>query len=108
MGNEIILSKDNFEAEVIKSGMPVLVDFWAKWCMPCKMIAPALEELSVDLAGKLKIGKLNVDDEGDLAVKYGIESIPTLLVFKNGEIVKQHTGLAPKHVLESLVQPYLA
>ncbi|MDR1316385.1 MAG: thioredoxin, partial [Spirochaetales bacterium] len=89
MGNEIILTKRNFEDEVIKSGVPVLVDFWAQWCMPCRMIAPALEELSTDLAGRLKVGKVNVDEEADLAVQYGIESIPAVFLFRNGEIVEK-------------------
>ena len=107
MGNEIVLNKSNFEAEVIKSDIPVLVDFWANWCMPCKMIAPALAELGTELEGKLKIGKVDVDAESDLAVEYGIESIPALFVFQNGEIVDRHQGLAPKEVLKNLVDPYL-
>jgi thioredoxin 1 len=107
MGNEITLTKANFEAEVLKSGVPVLVDFWAKWCMPCKMIAPALSELGEELAGKLKIGKVNVDEEGDLAVQYGIESIPALFVFNKGEIVEQRIGNAPKTEIEKLVKAYI-
>ena len=107
MGSEITITKDNFEAEVLKSDVPVLVDFWAKWCMPCKMIAPALEELSTEMAGRLKIGKVNVDEEGDLSVQYGIESIPALFVFHKGEIVERQVGLAPKPVIENLVKPYI-
>jgi thioredoxin 1 len=107
MGNEVVLTKDNFESEVIKSDVPVLVDFWAKWCMPCKMIAPALEEMGAEFAGKLKIGKVNVDDEGDLAVQYGIESIPALFLFNKGEIAERQVGAAPKTVLENLVKPYI-
>jgi thioredoxin 1 len=107
MANEVELTKSNFEAEVLKSDAPVLVDFWAKWCMPCKMIAPALEELSVELAGKLKIGKVNIDEEGDLAVEYGIESIPALFLFNKGQIVERQIGLAPKTTLENLVKPYI-
>ena len=107
MGNEVILNKNNFKAEVLDSDIPVLVDFWAKWCMPCKMIAPALEELSVEYAGKLKVGKVDVDEEGDLAVEYDIESIPALFVFNKGKIVQLHQGLAPKQVLEELVNPYI-
>ena len=107
MGSEVTLTKDNFEAEVLKSDIPVLVDFWAKWCMPCKMIAPALEEMSTELAGKLKIGKVNIDEENDLAVQYGIESIPTLFVFHKGQIATRQMGAAAKPVLENLVKPYI-
>ncbi len=108
MGKTVALDPDNFEAEVIKSETPVLVDFWADWCMPCKMIAPALDELARDLDGKLKVGKVNVDQQPDLATQYGIVSIPTLMVFHKGEMVKQHIGLAPKHVLAKMVDPYLS
>jgi thioredoxin 1 len=107
MGNEVVLTKQNFEDEVVKSAVPVLVDFWAKWCMPCKMIAPALEELSEDLSGKLKIGKVNVDDEGDIAVQYGVESLPSIFLFNKGEIVERQVGACPKQTLENLVKPYL-
>ena len=107
MGNEVTLNKTNFQAEVIESNVPVLVDFWAKWCMPCKMIAPVLEELGAELTGKLKIGKVNIDEEGDLAVQYGVESIPTLFVFSKGKIVDRHIGNAPKTILEKLVKPYI-
>lgn len=108
MGKTVALNPDNFETEVINSETPVLVDFWAEWCMPCKMIAPALDELAKDLDGKLKIGKVNVDEQPDLASQYGIVSIPTLMVFSKGEMVNQHVGLAPKHVLSKLVDPYLS
>ena len=108
MGSEVTLTKENFEAEVIKSDLPVLVDFWAEWCMPCKMIAPTLAELSKTYAGKLKIGKVNVDDQGDLASTYNIVSIPTILIFNKGEVQQQQVGLAPKHLLEELFKPYLA
>jgi thioredoxin 1 len=105
---EVKLTKDNFEAEVIKSDIPVLVDFWAQWCMPCKMIAPALEEMSAEFAGRLKIGKVNVDEEGELAVQYGIESIPAIFLFDKGQIAERQVGAAPKSALENLVKPYLA
>ena len=107
MGNEVTLTGTNFEEEVLKSDIPVLVDFWAKWCMPCKMIAPALQELAAEYAGKLKIGKVNIDEEGELAIQYGIESIPTLFVFKKGEIAQRHIGNAPKTALENLIKPYI-
>ena len=107
MGNEVTLTTANFEAEVLKSDVPVLVDFWAKWCMPCRMIAPALEELGEEYAGKLKIGKVNIDEQGELAVQYGIESIPSLFVFHKGEIAQRHIGNAPKTELEKLIKPYV-
>ncbi len=107
MSAEVTLSSENFQAEVLDSPIPVLVDFWAEWCMPCKMIAPAVEELGKSYSGKLKVGKVNVDDEGDLAAQYGILSIPTLLVFKNGEMVRQQVGAVPRSAIEAMVKEYL-
>lgn len=106
MPNEVTIRSENFDAEVIQSDVPVLIDFWAEWCMPCKMIAPALAELADKYSGKMKLGKLNVDEESDLAAKYNIISIPTLLVFKGGEVVKQHVGAAPKPTLEGLFKEF--
>ncbi len=102
MAKEVTVTTDNFESEVIKSDVPVLVDFWADWCMPCKMIAPILEEISAEYDGKVKIGKLNVDEQADIAAEYGIVSIPTILVFHQGEMVKQHVGAAPRPAIEGL------
>lgn len=96
------VNKDNFEEEVLKSNILVLVDFWAEWCMPCKMIAPVLEELDSEYDGKVKIAKLNVDEESDLATRYNVVSIPTLFLFKNGKVVKQQIGAAPRSKIESL------
>ncbi len=94
MGKYIELTSSNFE-ETIKKGV-TLVDFWAPWCGPCRMIAPIIEELANDFEGKANIGKVNTDDEQDLAVKYGIRSIPTLLIFKDGEVVEQMVGASSK------------
>jgi len=104
---EVVITEENFDSEVLKSDVPVLVDFWAEWCMPCKMIAPVLEELASDYEGKLKIGKLNVDEQPDVAFEHNVVSIPTLLLFKGGEVVKQHVGAAPRQVLEQAIKEYI-
>ena len=101
------ITKAEFEQEVLKSDLPVLVDFWADWCGPCKMIAPVLDEIDKELEGKLKIVKVNVDEEGELAGEFGVMSIPTLLVFKNGENVETTVGFQSKKDLLSRVQPHL-
>ncbi len=107
MGAEVILNTDNFEEEVIKSDVPVLVDFWAEWCVPCRMVAPIVEEISEDYAGKLKVGKFNVDDGTELASKYNVVSIPTLLLFKDGEIVNQKIGAGSKEDIETVFKEYI-
>jgi len=86
----------NFESEVLGSDQPVLVDFWADWCMPCRALAPTIDELATDYNGKAKVGKLNTENNQDTAVKYGIQSIPTVLVFKGGEVVQKFVGITPK------------
>lgn len=93
---EVTLSKDNFDKEVLKSQQPVLVDFWAAWCGPCKMVAPTVDEIAKQYAGKVKVGKLNVDENQEVAAKYGVMSIPTFMIFKDGKIVSQFVGVQPK------------
>ncbi len=101
------LTESNFENEVIKSKLPVLVDFWAEWCGPCKMIAPVIEELAKEYEGKLLVGKVDVDGNQQIAMKYGIRSIPTLLVFKDGKVVEQIVGAAPKKMLAEKLSKHI-
>ena len=101
---EVVLTLENFENEVLKSDKPVLVDFWATWCGPCRMIAPIIEEIAHDYEGKIKVGKVNVDEQEELAIRYGISSIPTLLLFKNGEVVKKTLGYMPKDAVVKFIE----
>jgi thioredoxin 1 len=107
MGKEITLTDKIFNEEVINSPIPVLVDFWAVWCGPCKMIAPVLEEIAQEFEGKIKVGKVNVDENQATAAKYGIRGIPTLLFFKGGELVNQVVGVQPKTKLVELINKIL-
>lgn len=107
-GNINIFSDENFENEVLNSETPVLVDFWAPWCGPCRIIAPVVEEISETYEGKLKVGKLNVDDNQKTSMKFGIRSIPTLLVFKDGEVAEQIIGAVPKTEIERVVIKVMA
>ncbi len=100
--SEVIITKDNFEAEVLQSDIPVLVDFWASWCGPCKMLSPIIAQIAEEQAGKVKVGKVNVDEQPELAAQFRVMSIPTLMVFKNGEVVNQSLGVQPKEQVEAL------
>ncbi|MBR4961404.1 MAG: thioredoxin [Clostridia bacterium] len=100
---ELKITKDNFDKEVLESSIPVLIDFWAPWCGPCRMLAPTIEALAEELDGKVKVGKVNVDDDGELAAKFGIASIPTVVVMKNGKTTAKSVGLVPKAKLLELL-----
>src|SRR5690554_6634476 len=105
--SEVTLTNANFEQEVLKSDVPVLVDFWAVWCGPCKMVAPAVAKVAEKYAGKLKVGKVNVDEEQELAMQYRISSIPTSAIFKDGKVVNQRIGAVNLAVLEAFVSEYV-
>ncbi|HED11025.1 MAG TPA: thioredoxin [Caldithrix abyssi] len=104
MGSYVELNDTNFEDEVLKSSIPVLVDFWAEWCAPCRIIAPVVEELAAEYDGKVKVGKLDVDSNPQTSMKFGIRSIPTLLIFKNGQAVDTIVGAVPKNVIEEKIK----
>ncbi len=103
----LILNEDSFDDEVKQTTGPILVDFWAAWCAPCKKIVPTLEELAEELAGRVRVAKVDVVENGDLANRFGIMSIPTLIVFKNGKIVDQLIGAAPKRQIRALIDKHL-
>jgi thioredoxin 1 len=106
--NIVILTADSFAAEVLQSPAPVLVDFWAEWCGPCKMIAPGLNELAEEYQGRVKIGKVNIDDHPALAGEYGVRAIPTLLLFRKGEVAEQMVGAKSKRDLKASLDRALA
>lgn len=106
--NVVEITDSNFEAEVIKSGTPVLVDFWAEWCGPCRMLGPTIEQLASEYKGKVKVGKLDIDNNRETALKYGIMAIPTVLVFQGGEVRAQMTGLQPKNKLSTALDQLVA
>ena len=99
----LTLTKENFDAEALKSDIPVLVDFWAEWCGPCRMFSPIVDEFAEENEGRVKVGKVNVDEQSDLAGRYGVMSIPTAILFKNGEIADTLVGVQPKTALEELI-----
>lgn len=101
---ELTITTANFENEVLGSDVPVLVDFWATWCGPCRMLAPVIEEIARDYEGRVKVGKINVDEEPALAARYNVSSIPTVIVFKNGVIANKSVGFRPKAQIEALLR----
>lgn len=101
---ELTITQQNFEQEVLLAKEPVLVDFWATWCGPCRMLAPVIEEIANEYTGKVKVGKVNVDDERELALEYGVSSIPTVMVFQNGEVKQTSVGYRPKEEIEQLLK----
>ena len=102
------IDKSNFQSAVLEASEPVVVDFWAEWCGPCKMISPALEEIATELDGKVKIAKLNIDENPELAAQFGVRSIPTLMVFKGGEVADMKVGAAPKTALSAWINNAVA
>ena len=101
---ELKITRENFENEVMKSNIPVLIDFWAPWCGPCQMMGPIIEQLAEEYEGKAKVGKVNVDEEGELSQAFGVMSIPTIVLVKDGKIVKQVVGARPKAEVKAMLQ----
>lgn len=106
-GNVLEFGDGNFQAEVLDSSEPVLVDFWAPWCGPCKMLAPTIDELADDYSGKVRVGKVNTDESRQVAIDHQISAIPTVMIFKGGEVVERISGLQPKEQLASLLDKHL-
>lgn len=100
---EITITKDNFEQEVLKSDIPVLVDFWASWCGPCRMLGPVISEIAEEYDGRVNVGKLNVDDEAELAAQFAVASIPMVILFQKGEVVEKSVGYRPKEEFDDLL-----
>lgn len=105
--SHLTITKDNFSDEVVNSDQPVLVDFWAAWCGPCKMVEPIVDELTTDYEGKIKVGKINVDEQPEVSSQFGVMSIPTLLLFKDGEPVETVIGVQPKPAISELIDKHL-
>ena len=106
-GNVVVLTDQNFDAEVLQSTVPVLVDFWAEWCMPCRMLAPTIHELAGDYDGKVKVGKVDTDSNRDVSLKFGISAIPTVMVFKGGAVVKRFVGVQTKREIAAALNAAL-
>ena len=102
--SELKITRENFENEVMKSNIPVLIDFWAPWCGPCRMMGPIIEQLAEEYEGKAKVGKVNVDEEGELSQAFGVMSIPTIVLVKDGKVVRQAVGARPKAEVEAMLQ----
>ncbi len=108
MSNDIItLTSSNFDEQIKQSGSPILVDFWAEWCGPCRMVTPVLEELAGAYSGKARIGKVNIDEHSGLAAQFGVQSIPTLLLFKQGKVVEQFVGVTTRDVIAKLIDKHI-
>ena len=107
MGNAVAVTEESFTKEVLESPVPVLVDFWAVWCGPCRAIAPIVEQIAEDHSGRLKVVKLDVDENGETSIRYGVMNIPTLLLFKGGKVVERWVGVQPKSMIVSKIQPHL-
>ena len=103
----IVLTESNWQAEVINSDKPVVVDFWAPWCGPCRIISPIIDELAIEMGDKVKFGKLNTDENPNIAMRYGIRAIPTIMLFKNGEVVDTRIGVQPKEALRQMINSHL-
>ena len=107
MAHTLEITAENFETQVLQAKTPVLVDFWASWCGPCRMLAPVIDELAQEFDGKLTVGKINVDEQGALAAQYGIMSIPSVFLFQNGQVIERLVGVRPKAELMDLIQKAL-
>ncbi len=107
MGNAVAVTEESFAKDVLESTVPVLVDFWAAWCGPCRAIAPIVEQIAAEHPERLKVVKLDVDDNGETSIRYGVMNIPTLLLFKGGKVVERWIGVQPKATLLSKIQPHL-
>ncbi|MFN3976417.1 MAG: thioredoxin [Aquificaceae bacterium] len=105
--NVIVLTEANWQAEVINSDKPVLVDFWAPWCGPCRIIAPIIEEIAMEMGDVVKVGKLNTDENPNIAMRYGIRAIPTIMLFKGGEVVDTRIGVQPKEAIKQMINSHL-
>lgn len=107
MGDKTLeFTKDNFATEVLQSDVPVLVDFWAVWCAPCRMVAPVVDEMATKYDGKVKVGKLNVDEHGEIATRYNVRGIPTLLLFNNGQVAEQIVGAVPRDTIANMLDKH--